>query len=133
MSGEYNSTDWIVERGTLLGIEAYRVHPPKPPKVGFGSRHCISLFLPEKKNYRIFKIENQILTAVSWIAGEQVKVQDWNFITNVVISQLKVPNIYFFCPSDTKLPVQLEHKTPVEPKQFFIPSYQKLLPGFFSK
>lgn len=45
--GEYNSNNWFIEKGTFSGLEAYRVFPAKfRPRVGFGSRHCISFFLP---------------------------------------------------------------------------------------
>ncbi len=132
-SGQYNSNDWFVEKGTISGLEAYRVYPPKSrPSVGFGSRHCIVLRLNEKKDHNVYKIENQFLTLVSWVPAEKVQVDGWTPVGNISISQLDSPVVYFALPMDKKLPNEIAPKAQSQGNQMFVSKCQKLLTGFFS-
>ena len=48
-AGEYNSNNWMVEKGTIAGIEAYRVHPSKSkPTNCLVSHHCVIFKLESK-------------------------------------------------------------------------------------
>lgn len=104
--GRYNYSNWKVEKGTLLGVEMYRVQPPKSPPIEcLCSQHCVAFKLYEKKDYVFYRIQDGLCTQVSHLSAEEVKPNDWNLVTNLLVSLITTPAIFFAIPLEAKIPI----------------------------
>merc|ERR1711983_198361 len=95
----YSSGDYMVEKGTVHGMEAYNVHPPQSVATSFVAGGTgVYFHFSQQIDYNIFSLEEGSLVKVGAVLASEVT--DGFTKTSVRVHGLSVATAYLFLPAD---------------------------------